>query len=33
VAEAERTKKGVPSELLEELIGLERRRRDLRSPT
>jgi DNA primase len=33
VAEAERTKKGVPSELLEELIGLERRRRVLRSPT
>jgi len=32
VAEAERTLGGAPSSLLEELIGLERRRRDLRSP-
>jgi DNA primase len=32
VAEAERTSGGAPSALLEELIGLERRRRDLRSP-
>ena len=32
VAEAERTPAGAPSALLEELIGLERRRRDLRSP-
>jgi hypothetical protein len=32
IAEAERTPAGVPSALLEELIGLERRRRDLRSP-
>ena len=29
---AERTPGGAPSALLEELIGLERRRRDLRSP-
>lgn len=32
VAEAERSPGGAPSSLLEELIGLERRRRDLRSP-
>ena len=32
VAEAERSAAGVPSALLEELIGLERRRRELRSP-
>jgi hypothetical protein len=32
VTEAERTPAGAPSALLEELIGLERRRRDLRSP-
>jgi DNA primase len=32
VAEAERTAEGVPSALLEELIALEHRRRDLRSP-
>ena len=32
VAEAESTSGGAPSALLEELIGLERRRRDLRSP-
>jgi len=32
VAEAERSSGGAPSSLLEELIGLERRRRDLRSP-
>ena len=32
VTEAERSPAGAPSALLEELIGLERRRRDLRSP-
>jgi DNA primase len=32
VTETERTPAGAPSVLLEELIGLERRRRDLRSP-